>query len=60
MNLKKIKLEPAIIWKLVTFSIDHNIDVNFDWLIDHNMITLIDHNIDVQYVYIISFPVLSN
>ena len=72
--LKKIKLEPAIIWKPVpcqritskntwprwvdTWARDM---VKWYWSADTLFWQLsIDHNIDAQYVCIISFPVLSN
>ena len=74
VNFEKIKLEPAIIWKLVTFQRItskntwprwHDIwapdTVKWYWSADTLFWQLsIDHNIDVQYVFIISFPVLSN
>ena len=74
VNFQKMKLEPAIILKLVTFQgiTSKNtwpwwVDtwacdtVKWYWAADTLFWQLsIDHNIVVQYVCIISFPVLSN
>ena len=74
MNFKKIKLEPAIIWKLLTCQRISSKNTGPRWVDTWARDTVkwywsadtlfwqpsIDHNIDVQYVCIISFPVLPN